>query len=961
MKLRTRTLLGGAACAALVLGVAQPSTAAGPLDGVATDGLIAAYDFSETSGTVLTDAATANGAQNGTVTGGTAWDHGVMKFTGANYVKLPDNLLTGKTAASVAIEMKPTAATLSGNNFAWNIGGSGNAGTGQFFLHTPGHRASISKTNWTGEQTATTPSAFAAEKWQSVVVTIAPNAGASTSTIIVYVDGVEAARKSDSSSNVADLATQTNNLIGASAYTADPKFTGALSTYRLYDRALSGAEVATISEVDAVSVAQETVDAIALGDLTAVSQNLTLPTSGGVTWTTSDPAVVEANGAIHRAEGATPSATLTATATVRGKTATRTFSVTLAPLPGVNDRAQADLDAIALGGASGLGDVRDNLTIPAKGTTYASAITWTSEPQGIISTAAQDGRAPGLVTRPAYGQPDAQVQLTAKVAGTTATRTFAVTVRALPEPEDTSAYLFAHFTAGRSPAAINEQIYFAASENGQTWTDLNGEQPVLQSTVGETGARDPFLVRGPGGDKFYLIATDLSTAKYGWRYTPTNPGSRSLVVWESNDLVTWSAPRLVDVASKIPQAGNAWAPEATYDPATGQYLVYWASSTGAGASDPLGNTYGDYMNMYYATTRDFVTFSDPVKWIDRTSSIIDTTMIEVDGVFYRASGDGQITLERSTNPYATTVSDAALASNPGGWEKVSTLRDIFGTDNYSGARLEGPELFRFNDEDALTGPSGQKVPTWGLIADRYSAGTGYMAFRSTDLASTTPATAGGGWSVGSDITWDSVLKRHGTIVPVTQSEYDRLLQGFGDAAAKIASIAVTSAPTKTAYTVGEAFAAEGLKVTATTASGSTRVLDAREYTLSGFDSATPGTRTVRVTLDAAPQISTSFTVSVATAPVLAVNASVTARCVAGKVVQIVTVTNADGAPVTASVASPYGAKTLPVAAGKSASASFTTRLAAIDPGSVTIAASATVDGTQVSIEKTVPYPAADCG
>src|SRR5689334_6154807 len=123
---RKRGWVAGAALVALATGVAQPLTAAAsPLDGVATNGLIAAYDFSETSGTVLTDAATADGSQNGTITGGAAWDKGVMRFTGANYVKLPNNLLTGKTAATVAIEMKPSAATLSGNNFAWNIGGSG--------------------------------------------------------------------------------------------------------------------------------------------------------------------------------------------------------------------------------------------------------------------------------------------------------------------------------------------------------------------------------------------------------------------------------------------------------------------------------------------------------------------------------------------------------------------------------------------------------------------------------------------------------------------------------------------------------------------------------------------------------------------------------------------------------------------------------------------------------------------
>jgi hypothetical protein len=692
-----------------------------------------------------------------------------------------------------------------------------------------------------------------------------------------------------------------------------------------------------------------------------VSSDLTLPTSGGVTWATSDASVVAADGTVHQSESGPTSAVLTATATVRGKSSTREFAVTVTQLPDAGARAEADLAAIAL---HGLDDVRDNLTLPETGSVHGSEIEWSAEPAGVISTEGDQGRAPGIVTRPAHGNDDAEVTLTARVPGAEASRIFSVTVRALPEQEENAAYLFAHFTAGRSPSTINEQIYFATSEDGADWTDLNAEQPVLRSTVGETGARDPFLVRAPGGDKFYLLATDLSTALYGWRFTPDNPGSKSLVVWESTNLVDWSEPRLVDVASEIPQAGAAWAPEATYDPATGEYLVYWATASGAGAEHPLGNALGDPMNMYYATTRDFVTFSDPVKWIDRTNSIIDTTMLEIDGVFYRASGDGQITIERSSDPYAVTVSGTAPTSNPDGWERVSTLRDIFNDNNYAGTTLEGPELFAYNPQDWQKNASGERVPTWGLMADRYggSIGRGYLPFRSTDLASTAPAAQGGGWSVGTDIDFDAVLKRHGTILPVTKTEYDRLTQAFGDPTAKISSIAVTSPPARTSYAIGDELDAAGLEITATTASGATRVLAAREYTLTGFDSSEPGVSQVTVSLDAAPSIRASFAVSVTAAPALEVSATVTARCIAGKVVQVVTVTNDDDSTLAVTAASPYGTKTFAsLAAGKSASASFTTRQLGIGAGSVSLTASATVDGAPVTVEETTSYAAANCG
>ncbi|MBT1181774.1 bacterial Ig-like domain-containing protein [Bifidobacterium sp. CP2] len=53
----------------------------------------------------------------------------------------------------------------------------------------------------------------------------------------------------------------------------------------------------------------------------------------------------------------------------------------------------------------------------------------------------------------------------------------------------------------------------------------------------------------------------------------------------------------------------------------------------------------------------------------------------------------------------------------------------------------------------------------------------------------------------------------------------------------VKSIAVTSGPTKTEYTVGDAFSADGLKVTATLSDGKTRELKLGEdYVLTGFDS-----------------------------------------------------------------------------------------------------------------------------
>lgn len=136
-------------------------------------------------------------------------------------------------------------------------------------------------------------------------------------------------------------------------------------------------------------------------------------------------------------------------------------------------------------------------------------------------------------------------------------------------------YLFTTFRDETSP--MSEQIYMAVSPDGRHWQALNKGNPVLVSDVGEKGVRDSFLLRSHDGKKVWLIATDLSAYHHRDWNRNTHAGSRSIVVWETDDLVHWSAPRLVTVAA--PDAGCTWAPEAIYDPDTGDYLVYWASTT----------------------------------------------------------------------------------------------------------------------------------------------------------------------------------------------------------------------------------------------------------------------------------------------------------------------------------------------------------------------------------------------
>lgn len=772
---RIRRASAYAAGAAVVGAMLAASPAAAE---VPAGGLLLSYDFSETSGTVVHDAS--GTGNDGSVVGGEAWRDGFMEFTGENHVALPDDLLAGREAATIVAETTPEA--LAGAQFLWNIGGSGDDGEGQMFIQPVDPRLTISSTNWSDEQTARADRTLVEGASQSVAATIARNADGSASTLRLFVDGELWAENTGSVTHLDDLATHTMNLLGASAYSGDHPYEGRMSTFRVYGVALEQPALQQISDADAPEAAAEAVRAIDLGsaneqDLSAIETDIVLPTAGSVTWSGEPAGVIAPDGAVTQPQ-TTTDVTLTATSDVRGETATRTFEVTVAAAPTDVEQARRDLDAIRIPNAD---DLRSSISLPETGARYGSELIWTSDAPGVIDVDGSDGVAPGLVTRPADGDRTVVLTAAARAGDATATREIEVVVRAAYEMPETTDYLFAHFT-GTEGAESDEQIYFATSRDATTFTDTRPDgDPALSvdRTQGDGGVRDPFLVRSPEGDRFYLIATDLSIYhRGGWgNADATNSGSTRMAVWESTDLVNWSEPRFPDIAGLIPDAGMMWAPEAIWDEASQQYYVFWATRSEA------QNEIGDPVNMYIATTRDFVTFSDPVKWIDREHSIIDTTVFQVGDWFYRASGDGQITIEKSKAIASPTVS--ALPRETGSedeWVLVGTLQSIMdGTNescatgtNYSGGCLEGPEFFQYNDDDA-----GADEALYGLMADQYGAGLGYLPFRTGDIGST----SADDWSKATDVDYGALKKRHGTILPITSEEYDRVMRhyaGVGD-------------------------------------------------------------------------------------------------------------------------------------------------------------------------------------
>ncbi|MFF7163800.1 glycoside hydrolase family 43 protein [Streptomyces sp. NPDC008086] len=326
------------------------------------------------------------------------------------------------------------------------------------------------------------------------------------------------------------------------------------------------------------------------------------------------------------------------------------------------------------------------------------------------------------------------------------------TSQALLTPDRAAAadpgYLMTHFIGEGSN---NQQIYFSYSTDGLKWTDLNGGGIALRSTVGTKGVRDPALVRSPDGSKYWIIATDLCiSCGQSWS-DAINNGSRNLVVWESTDLINWSQPWLLNVAGAIPDGRNAWAPEAIWDPASNDYVLYWATNV------PLdGKT---KHRIYYARTSDFRTTTTPQTYIERpgTQEIIDTQIVEMPtGVgnyrYVRASGDGQITLEGSNSILGT-------------WTNLGNLSGI----GLTGAQVEGPMWMKFRDRNE-----------WALYLDQYSSGRGYMPVRTTNpsASGTYQMPASGSYDMG------ATKKRHGSILNLTAAEDSRVLARWSDIPAK---------------------------------------------------------------------------------------------------------------------------------------------------------------------------------
>lgn len=263
-------------------------------------------------------------------------------------------------------------------------------------------------------------------------------------------------------------------------------------------------------------------------------------------------------------------------------------------------------------------------------------------------------------------------------------------------------------------------MYYALSENGFMFRPLNGGEPVLSASYDDRLIRDPMVFRDKNGI-YHLVAT------VSWK-------NRPFTIWDSTDLVHWENERLIDVAPE--GATKTWAPELAYDDEKDIYFVHWTAEI---------NNDWNTASIYYATTEDFKSFSEPKLLYKDDVGILDANITNVDGVYhmvYRKNGIWVATSEHATGPYSNA------------YELTS--------DN-----VEGPFVFKLLDDSG-----------YGIIWDYFGNSAGFGLWTSSNFRDWDSITNKNAPFYNEKVEFPAGI-RHGSVISISQEEKERLINEFG--------------------------------------------------------------------------------------------------------------------------------------------------------------------------------------
>ena len=201
------------------------------------------WKFDATSGTTAADSG--SGGNPGTLQSGATWVVGAISNavhldgTANGYASLPAGLIGALNDFTISTWVKVDA------NATWARVFDFGSGTGTYMCLSPASggasvRYAITTSGGGGEQQLNRAGNLSTGVWHHLAVTLSGSTG------VLYVDGVPANTNLSMTLKPSSLGSTTQNYIGKSQYT-DPYLTGSVDDLRIYSRALSATEVATLA------------------------------------------------------------------------------------------------------------------------------------------------------------------------------------------------------------------------------------------------------------------------------------------------------------------------------------------------------------------------------------------------------------------------------------------------------------------------------------------------------------------------------------------------------------------------------------------------------------------------------------------------------------------------------------------------------------------------------------------
>ena len=620
----------------------------------------------------------------------------------------------------------PASTSLNSNgNFVFTFANSTDMGrdaNGCIFFGANQSRYAITKSHYSGEQAVTVGKAIHKGEWHAFTYRQRNQVGQ------LFVDGVLVATD-EVTLTPADLGATEHNFLGRSCYQGDVYLKGAqYNDFRIYGGAMSDEDIilhaSNLATLNSELFAQQIAAVMAQTELPATTLygDIALPTVGdngvSIVWQSSDEYFVSSTGKVTRPVVDADSAhvVLTAIFTKQQIALSREYHVIVVPRLDDYNSVQSDMRMLTLD--ANLENLKTDLYLPSL-TSEGSIIHWRSSRPDYMNNA---GR---LLRLSPVGEPQ-HVELTAIFTKGQVTDSCTFDIR-IAEEEPYVGYLFAYFNGN---AQWQEQICFALSTDGYNYVPLNDGNPIISSdTISRKKAvRDPHILRGEDG-YFYMVITDMRSSQ-GWS---SNDG---LVLMRSKDLINWTHSA-IDFPTAWPHRFNrddltqVWAPQTIYDPEVGKYMVYYA----------IGEKGAHYITYCSYANEDFTELSEPEVLYDHGANTIDADIVYLNGLyhmFFKTEGQGN------------GIMKATAKTLRGKW--TPEYRYLQQTN----VAVEGSGVFKLINSDE-----------WILMYDCYTSGH-YQYCKSTDLSNFT--------YVCNSANTDIFTPRHGTTIPITQEEAERLVQ-----------------------------------------------------------------------------------------------------------------------------------------------------------------------------------------